>query len=111
MVKAFTPMPNTCPSTLYSSMGATTELAKPVIGTRVPAPANLVIFGKMFRPVSRMLRPMRKSWVQAMAASFSTPAAVSALITACPRTQISPPTRNAHSMLIPLLWTGVISFT
>ena len=30
---------------LYSMAGAATELAKPVIGTRLPAPPNFPIFG------------------------------------------------------------------
>lgn len=40
------PMPNTCPSALNSIAGDTIELEKPVMGTNVPAPANLAIFEK-----------------------------------------------------------------
>lgn len=43
MVNILHPMPNTCPSALYSIAEAATELAKPVIGTRLPAPPNLPI--------------------------------------------------------------------
>ena len=38
MVNIFAPTPNTCPSALNSIAGATTPLAKPVMGTRHPAP-------------------------------------------------------------------------
>ena len=38
IVKIFTPIPKTCPSFWYSIAGDATEFAKPVIGTRVPAP-------------------------------------------------------------------------
>ena len=40
MVKILHPIPNTCPSALYSIAGATTEFAKPVIGTSAPAPPH-----------------------------------------------------------------------
>ena len=45
MVKILHPIPNTCPSALYSIAGATTEFAKPVIGTSAPAPPHFTIFG------------------------------------------------------------------
>ena len=38
MVKILHPIPKTWPSFLYSMAGAATELAKPVIGTKAPAP-------------------------------------------------------------------------
>ena len=44
MVKILQPMPKICPSALYSMAEAATELAKPVMGTREPAPPNLPIF-------------------------------------------------------------------
>ena len=40
MVKILQPIPKTCPSALNSIAEAATELAKPVIGTRLPAPPN-----------------------------------------------------------------------
>ena len=43
MVNILQPIPNTWPSTLYSIAEAATELAKPVMGTRLPAPADFGI--------------------------------------------------------------------
>ena len=45
MVKILHPTPNTWPSALYSIAGETTELAKPVMGTRAPAPPNFTSLG------------------------------------------------------------------
>ena len=45
IVKILQPIPNTCPSFLYSIAGAATELANPVIGTSVPAPHHFASFG------------------------------------------------------------------
>ena len=42
-VNILPPTPMTYPSDLYSIAGETIELAKPVIGTKEPAPANLPI--------------------------------------------------------------------
>ena len=44
IVKILQPIPNTCPSALYSMAGATTELANPVIGKRDPAQHHYTIF-------------------------------------------------------------------
>ena len=44
IVKILHPTPNTHPSSLNSIAGAATELANPVIGTIVPAPAKLASF-------------------------------------------------------------------
>lgn len=46
ILNIFAPMPNTCPSVLNSIAGDTMEFANPVIGTSVPAPANLAILAK-----------------------------------------------------------------
>ncbi len=43
IVNILTAVPVISPSVLNSSAGATTELAKPVIGTMVPAPAQRAI--------------------------------------------------------------------
>ena len=42
-VKILAPIPVTKPSALLSIAGDATEFANPVIGTKVPAPANLAI--------------------------------------------------------------------
>ena len=50
------PTPRTIPSFLYSMAGATMELAKPVIGTTTPAPANFAIeYGKV-QPSQKLRR-------------------------------------------------------
>ena len=45
MVKILQPIPKTCPSFRYSTAGAVTELANPVIGTNAPAPPHFAILG------------------------------------------------------------------
>ena len=47
----FAPVPIMIPSDLNSIAGETTEFAKPVIGTAVPAPATFAILSKMPEPV------------------------------------------------------------
>ena len=59
MVNIFAPVPRTYPSVFASSAGATTELANPVMGTTVPAPACFAILGYMSRPVSSAPRNTR----------------------------------------------------
>ena len=68
IVKIFAPVPRTYPSVLASSAGATTELAKPVMGTMVPAPACFAILGYMSRPVKRA--PKKISVIEVAAAAF-----------------------------------------
>ena len=45
IVNILAPVPKTAPSAFDSSAGETTAFAKPVIGTKVPAPPNFAIFG------------------------------------------------------------------
>ena len=47
------PSPSSKPSLLNSRAGLVTELEKPVMGTRVPAPANLASLGYSPRPVNK----------------------------------------------------------
>ena len=49
------PTPMIYPSDLYSIAGDTIELAKPVIGTKEPAPANLPILLKILRAVKNVI--------------------------------------------------------
>ncbi len=63
--------PKTNPSLLNSSAGDTTALAKPVIGTRVPAPACLAILSKTPRPVRIAESRMSVTDTAAAASSFS----------------------------------------
>ena len=54
-VNILLPTPITYPSDLYSIAGETIEFAKPVIGTREPAPANFPILLNKFKPVRKAL--------------------------------------------------------
>ena len=58
-VNIFAPTPITYPSDLYSIAGETIEFAKPVIGTKEPAPANLPILLNIFNPVRKALIPIK----------------------------------------------------
>ena len=51
MVNILAPTPITYPSDLYSIAGETIEFAKPVIGTKDPAPANFPILLNTLREV------------------------------------------------------------
>ena len=53
IVKILQPIPKTCPSFLYSMAQAAIELAKPVIGTKLPAPACFASFWYILSPVRR----------------------------------------------------------
>ena len=52
-VKILAPTPRMSPSLLVSMAGETTAFAKPVTGTRVPAPAKRAIRSNSPSPVSR----------------------------------------------------------
>ena len=58
-VNILAPTPIIYPSDLYSIAGETIEFAKPVIGTRVPAPANLPILLKIFKAVKSAESPIK----------------------------------------------------
>lgn len=58
IVNIFPPTPKIYPSDLYSMAGETIELAKPVIGIKDPAPADLPILLKMFKPVKKEAIPI-----------------------------------------------------
>ena len=58
-VNIFAPTPITQPSDLYSIAGETIEFAKPVIGTREPAPANFPNLLKTLSPVRIAAIPIR----------------------------------------------------
>ena len=59
-VNIFPPTPITYPSDLYSIAGETIEFAKPVIGTKDPAPANFPILLNKFKPVKKADNPINK---------------------------------------------------
>ena len=56
IVNILQPIPNTRPSFLYSIAGAATLFANHVIGTRLPAPPNVVIDGYILSPVRITLK-------------------------------------------------------
>ena len=58
-VNIFPPTPITYPSDLYSMAGETIEFAKPVIGIKEPAPANLPILLNKFNDVKNADNPIR----------------------------------------------------
>ena len=62
-VNSFAPTPMTRPSRRNSIAGETTELAKPVIGTMLPAPAYLPILSYTPMPVSSAERKTRQMLV------------------------------------------------
>ena len=60
IVNIFAPTPITYPSDLYSIAGETIEFAKPVIGTKDPAPANFPILLKTLRDVKKALEKIKR---------------------------------------------------
>ena len=104
IVNIFTPIPNTCPSFLYSIAGATTLFAKPVIGTKLPAPPQFASDGYQFKLVSTMLHNTSIMEHQAAASCLSNPKLYFAiLVMICPIRQIPPPSTNAFAIFTPIL--------
>ena len=56
IVNILQPIPNTCPSFLYSIAGEAILFANPVIGTSAPAPPKDVISGYIPKPVNITLK-------------------------------------------------------
>ena len=96
IVKILAPTPVTQPSALNSMAGLTTELANPVIGTSVPAPALAASFwyhpgsvNSADRKISAMLVSVPASVLSyQIRKSWRSPS---------PTVQIAPPTQNAHT--------------
>ena len=72
-VNIFAPTPIIYPSDLYSIAGDTIELANPVIGTIVPAPANFPIALNKFNDVKNALIPIKIIATTLPALSVSNP--------------------------------------
>ncbi len=88
-------VPSTMPSCLNSSAGETTELAKPVIGTIVPAPAWRAILSNTPIPV-RMAVIIITTQGVAILISFSlSPALDKIVFSSWPNVHIRPPIINA----------------
>ena len=95
MTNIFAAMPSTSPSLLNSMAGDTTELANPVMGTIVPAPAWRASFSYRCRQVSSAPRKIIVIEVAAAASAVSSPRPSQKRRTASPSVQIAPPDRNA----------------
>ena len=75
--------------------GETIELAKPVIGTKEPAPANFPILLKIFNPVNNADIPISIIDTIVEADVSSAPLNVQKSNIICPIVHINPPTQNA----------------
>lgn len=73
MVNIFAAVPRIIPSVLNSTAGAAMELANPVIGTSVPAPACFAILSYRLSPVSNADTTTSDMDAAVPAASFSRP--------------------------------------
>ena len=94
-VNIFPPTPITYPSDLYSIAGETIELAKPVIGTKEPAPANFPILLNKLRPVKNAEIPISKMETIVLEVDVSKPRSLQILKITWPIVQINPPTQKA----------------
>ena len=110
-VNIFPPTPIIYPSDLYSIDGATIEFAKPVIGTREPAPANLPILLKIFKLVKSADNPIKIMETIVPEAFSSKPLYWQKDNINCPREQINPPTQNALRQFLRIGELGDFLFT
>lgn len=95
MVNICAAVPSTIPSCLNSRAGETTELANPVMGTIVPAPAWRAILSNTPIPVKIAVIIIIMQGV-AILSSFSFKPAFSKIVfRSCPKVHIAPPKRNA----------------
>ena len=96
--KILPPNPAMNPSLLNSMAAETTAFAKPVMGTRVPAPAFVASLSYTPKPVNRPPRKIKITETQA-AAAFSSPTfGRSNSKRTSPIRQMVPPMRNAQMM-------------
>ena len=95
MVNSLAPRPKMKPSLLNSMAAEATALANPVMGTRVPAPANLAIRSNTPMAVRVTAMKMRVIEVRGLAISSIRPMAVYKFPKACPKVQMAPPMRKA----------------
>ena len=96
MMNIFAPTPETSPSLRNSMAGETTALAKPVMGTRVPAPALAASFWYQPIAVVKADRPMSVALVSVPASVSVKPRAAYSVRRPSPKRQMAPPTKNAH---------------
>jgi len=94
----FAPTPKTRPSLLNSIAGETMELAKPVMGTSVPAPAWRAIGANHPSEVSTAAARISTMDVAERASSIRIPMVrLNRLVSACPIQHIAPPERKAQT--------------
>ena len=72
-VNIFAPTPKTKPSERASRASEVIEFAKPVIGTRVPAPANFAILSKSPKAVRSEARKIKEMLTQGKAVLSEAP--------------------------------------
>ena len=82
------------------------EFAKPVIGTRVPAPACFAILSYMPIEVSRPPQNTSDTEVSVLASVRLRFRKRYRLVRACPKEHIKPPTRKAFRQLSAVLLSG-----
>ena len=75
--------------------GETIQFAKPVIGTKEPAPANFPILLNKFNPVKKADIPINKMETIVPDVCVSNPRSLHILSIICPIVQIKPPTQKA----------------
>ena len=95
MIKILAPTPVTQPSALNSMAGLTTELANPVMGTSVPAPALAPSFWYQPAAVAAADRKISEMLVSVPASSASYHCSQN-WRRHSPSRQMAPPTKNAH---------------
>ena len=111
MRNIFAVVPGIKPSLLNSIAGAVTALEKPVIGTRVPAPANLASLSYSPSAVNREARKIRLTLVIHLETSVSSPSIRKVFVKTCPREQMKPPTQKAPAQSRISLLSGDSFFT
>ena len=98
ILKRFAPTPKIYPSALNSREGDTTELAKPVMGTSVPAPARLAILSNTPSPVSNTARATSVTDTSVALSSRSMPhTSPYTNESSWAKAQMPPPTQNAQT--------------
>ena len=95
MMNIFAPVPSTRPSVLNSMAALTTALAKPVMGTRVPAPAFAASFRRFLRYRHRPQSP--SGWPRAAQVRCSQPRPPSFRPARAPDSRSGAPARSRRS--------------
>ena len=96
-VKSLAPTPVTSPSERASMAVEATAFAKPVMGTRVPAPANFAISSNLPKPVRSTATRIRVTDAIMPESSSGRPAADQSTRRAWPAQQMIPPTVKARA--------------